>query len=94
MRGPNTIGTVALLLALMAPCSAIAQTQDNASAEHTLPQASSLESSAKDPRVRITAGPRVEVPGVIRLEGRSPASDGTIVNLCAVQVKSRLSSYL
>ena len=90
MRGPNRIGTVALLLALMAPCSAMAQAQDKTSAQHTTLQASSLESPGSDTRVRITAGPRVEVPGVIRFEGPTPTSDGTIVREGADTVSVRV----
>jgi hypothetical protein len=68
----------------------MAQGQDEASAQHTLPQASSLKSPGSDTRVRITAGPRVEVPGVIRFEGLTPTSDGTIVREEADTVRVRV----
>ena len=90
MRGSNTIGTVTLLLALMAPCSAMAQTQDDASAQYSLLQASPLKSPGSDIRVRITAGSIVEVPGVIRLDGFTRTSSGTIVAENADTVRVRV----
>lgn len=88
MRRPGTIDTVALLLALMAPCSAMAQSQGGNPAQHTLPQATSF--SPGTPRVRITAGSAVNVPGVIRFEGFTPKSDGTILGENADTVSVRV----